>query len=136
MSGISYQHLHFLFCKFGLSVFCWLIWIKVVPSGIFLSSLFLFVFIVSNFVFLATSIPTVSTFVFKIFRLVGTLTNLLTSSSSTSAFTGIKVLLAAKLYVWIPVVSYNLFHRAKVWKFNVTLTLSLMWLSGSGLAHL
>ena len=74
MSGISYQHLHFFFCKFGLSVFCWLKWIKVVPSGIFLSSLFTSVFIESNVVFLTTSTPTVSMFVFKIFRLVGTLT--------------------------------------------------------------
>ena len=74
-------------------------WIKVVASEIVLSKLFTLVFSVLNFVFLTTSLSTVLlnffnstgtvfnlpryklfTFVFILFRLVGTLTSLLMSS--------------------------------------------------------
>ena len=72
--------------------------IKVVASGIFLSNLFSLIFSVLNFMFLTTSLSTTylnrfkstgtvfnlpksesSTFVFKLFELVRTLTNLLMS---------------------------------------------------------
>ena len=48
-----------------------------------------------------------STFVFKLFKLVGTLTNLLMSSLSASAFK--TIFLAAKLDVSTTAASYNLF---------------------------
>ena len=87
----------------------WLMGIKVVASGIFLSNLLTSVFSVLNFVFFATSFFTTtfnffksigtasysstsksSTFVSKLFKIVWTLTNLLTSSLSTSVFKAIK----------------------------------------------
>ena len=54
-SRIFYQHLHF-FSNFCLSILFWLVWIKVVPSEMFLSKLFTFVYSVSNLVFLTTSL--------------------------------------------------------------------------------
>ena len=60
----------------------------------------------------AFNLPTTSkssTFVFKLFELVGTLTNLLMSSLSTSAFNAIKSFLAAKSDVSIPVAWSNSF---------------------------
>ena len=87
------------FCKFCLLVLNYFMWIKVVASEIVLSKLFTLVFSVLNFVFLTTSLSTVLlnffnstgavfnlpryklfTFVFILFRLVGTLTSLLMSS--------------------------------------------------------
>ena len=50
-----------------------------------------------------------STFVFKLFKLVGTLTSLLMCSLSTSAFKAMKSFLAAKLDVSMPVASSNSF---------------------------
>ena len=93
----------------------WFIWINEVVSGAFFSKLFIFVFSVLNFVFLTTSLVTTSvnffgntgtvfnlttykspTIVFKLFILVGALTNLLMSSLWTSAFIAIKSFLSAK----------------------------------------
>ena len=54
-SRIFYQHLHF-FSNFCLSILFWLVWIKVVPSEMFLSKLFTFVYSVSSLVFLTTSL--------------------------------------------------------------------------------
>ena len=89
-------------------------WIKVVASEIFFSKLFTFVFGVLNFVFLTTSLSTTSlnfykstgavfnlpaskssTIAFKLFKLVQTLTGLLMSNLSTSAFKALKWILAA-----------------------------------------
>ena len=50
-----------------------------------------------------------SLFVFKLFKLVGILTNLLMSSLSTSDFKAIKSLLAAKLDVSTLIVSLSFF---------------------------
>ena len=79
--------------KLCLPALYWLMWIKVVTSQIFLYILFTFVFRVLNFLFLTTSLSTTSlnffkstgrvfnlpssessTLVFKLFKLVGTLT--------------------------------------------------------------
>ena len=53
-----------------------------------------------------------STFVFKLFKLVVTLTNLLMSSLSNSAFKAIKSFLATKLDVATPTVCFNSFFVA------------------------
>ena len=53
------------------------------------------------------SAPESSTFVFKLFKLLGTLTNLLISSLTISALKAINSLLAAKLNVSAPVASSN-----------------------------
>ena len=85
-------------------------------------------YIVLNFVFLATSLSTtslnfvksngavfsllpskLSTFVFKSFKLVGTLTSLSISNLSTSAFKAKKSFLAAKSDVSMPVACSNSF---------------------------
>ena len=93
---------------------------KIVAPGILFYELFTFVLSVLNFVFLTTSLSTTSliffqvyrnsfeftnsTFVFKLFKLVGTLTNLAISNLSASIFKAIKSFLAAKSDVLTPVV--------------------------------
>ena len=103
-------------------------WIKVVASGIFFSKLLIFVFSVLNFVFLPTSfsitsfyffksngtvfnLPTSksSTFIFKLFKQIGTLVSLLMSSLSASDFKAIKSFLVAKSDVSMPVAWSNSF---------------------------
>ena len=128
MSGIFYSNVEFFFSKFCLSVLYWFVWTKVHASGILLSQLFTFVFSFLNFLFLATylitaslhffkstssvsNLPT-STFVFKLFKPVGPLTNLLVPSLSTSAYKAIKYPLASKLQVSTPVASLNYFFVA------------------------
>ena len=117
-SGIFYQHLQFFFSKYYLSALYWLMRITVVESGTFLSNLYTFIFSVLNFVFFTTWFSTKwfnffksiekmfnlpasksSSFVFKLFKLVGTSINLLMSSLSTSAFKATKTFLADKLDV-------------------------------------
>ena len=87
-----------------------------------------------SFVFLKTSLYTISlnffkstgtvfnlqaskssSFVFKLFKLVGTLTSWLMSSLSTSAFKGIRYLLAAKSDVSAPASWSNSFLVATTW---------------------
>ena len=102
-----------------------------------------------NFVFLTTSLSTTfiflkstgtvftlpasksSTFVFKLFNLAGTLTSLGMSNLSTSIFKSINFLLAAKSDVSMPVSWSNSLLVAKFYNSKTTLTLSLIWLSGS-----
>ena len=92
-------------------------WIKLVAPLILFSKSFTFAFGISNFAFFATSFFTKSssfkfeqtvfnlttfkssTFGFKLFRLVGTLTYLLIPSLSASVFKRIRSCLAAKLDV-------------------------------------
>ena len=59
--------------------------------------------------FKSTGTPKSSTSVFKLFKLVGTLTNLLMSSLSTSAFEVTKSFLAAKSDVSTPAACSNSF---------------------------
>ena len=54
------------------------------------------------------------------------------SSLSNSSYKTIKRLLAAKLDVSAPAASFNSFLLAWFGKCNTILTLSLIWLSGSG----
>ena len=99
----------------------------------FFSKFFLnFVFGVLNVLFLTTSLSTISlkffkstgtvfklpkskssTFVLRLFKLVGTLTGLLITSLSTSAFKAITYFLAAKLDVSTPIALSNSFLVAK-----------------------
>ena len=98
-------------------MFYWFMWIKLVAPLILFSKSFTFAFGISNFAFFATSFFTKSssfkfeqtvfnlttfkssTFGFKLFRLVGTLTYLLIPSLSASVFKRIRSCLAAKLDV-------------------------------------
>ena len=103
----------FFFFKFWLSVLHWLLWIKVVAAGFFLSNLFTFVSECWILCFLQLHSPLdhlifsslqeqflthqhLNHFVFKLFKLVVTLTNLLMSSLSISAFKATKSFLTAK----------------------------------------
>ena len=65
------------------------------------------IFLKSTGTGLNLSAPESSTFVFKLFKLLGTLTNLLISSLTISALKAINSLLAAKLNVSAPVASSN-----------------------------
>ena len=125
--------------------------IKVVALVIFFSELFTLVFSVLNFLLLTTSLsytspdffksagtvlnlPTSksSSFVSKLFKLVGKLVSLLMSSLPTSAFKAIKHFLEAKSDLTMPLVCSNYFSIAQFDNSNTTLTLSLIWLYGSG----
>ena len=108
------------FSKFCLSMFYWLMWIKVV-----FSNLFTFILSVLYFVFLTTSLFTTS---LNIFESLGTfehlnhlllflnyshqlnylsISNLLMPSLSTLAFKAIKLLLAVELNISAPAASFN-----------------------------
>ena len=65
------------------------------------------IFLKSTGTGLNLSAPESSTFVFKLFKLLGTLTNLLISSLTISALKAINSLLAAKLNASAPVASSN-----------------------------
>ena len=148
--GIFLSTSLFFLSKFCLSVLYWFMWIKAVPSGIFLSKLFTFVFSV-EFVFLITSLSTTSlyvfkptgtvfnlptskspTFVFKLFKLVETSVSWFMSSLLTSAFKVRKNFLTTQSDASMPVSCSSYFLVAQFGKSNTTLTLSLMWLSGPG----
>ena len=100
----------------------WFMWIEVFASAILFSKLFTFVFSVLNFVISTKSLSTTllnffkprgtvfklstsksSYFVSKLFKLLGTLPNLLLSSLSTSDLKAMKPSLAAKSDVLTPV---------------------------------
>ena len=74
-----------------------------------------------------------STFAISLLKVVGMLVSLLMSNLSTSAFEAIRSYVAAKSDVTISVAYSNSFLVAQFGKSYTVLTLSLIWLFGSGL---
>ena len=105
VSDIFYQDFQFFLSKFCLSVLHWLIWTNVVGSGIFFSKLFNFVFNVLNFAFSTTSLSTTS---LNVFKFTGTVFNFPTSKRSTFVFKLFRLI--GKLLMFINVYQYTLLN--------------------------
>ena len=105
VSDIFYQDFQFFLSKFCLSVLHWLIWTNVVGSGIFFSKLFNFVFNVLNFAFSTTSLSTTS---LNVFKFTGTVFNFPTFKRSTFVLKLFRLI--GKLLMFINVYQYTLIN--------------------------